>query len=148
MAAKSTLFDTALLTLIFNNSQLGTINELMGVASSPQTDLYISLHTATPAVGAPNQTTNEISYTGYARAAVPRSAFGFTVAGNVVSLTSNVDFAPCSGGASQTATHFAIGTKSTGAAGIILYFGAITPNIVVSSGVIPRLTPASTVTET
>jgi hypothetical protein len=92
-----------------------------------------------------NQTTNETNYTSYARVAVARSASGFTISNNAVSLAANADFPACTGG-SATITHFAIGTASTGT-GKVLYKGALSPSISVSSGVTPRINSGTIVTE-
>jgi hypothetical protein len=67
------------------------------------------------------------------------------VTANSVSPAANVDFPACTGG-TATITHFGIGTALSGA-GVLLYKGTVTPNIAVSSGVTPRLTTASTITE-
>jgi hypothetical protein len=107
-------------------------------------NLFFSLHTGDPGE-AGDQTTNETSYTSYARVSVARSGSGFTVTGNSVSPAANVDFPACTGG-TATITHFGIGTASSGA-GVLLYKGTVSPSIAVSSGVTPRLTTASTVTE-
>jgi hypothetical protein len=104
----------------------------------------VSLHTGDPGE-AGNQTTSETAYTSYARVAVARSGSGFTVTGNSVSPAANVDFPECTGSTS-TITHFGIGTASSGA-GVLLYKGAVSPSISVSTGVTPRLTTASAVTE-
>ena len=140
--SKGDTFENDLLKLIFNATAIGNMAD--NAATSPLTNLYVSLHTADPGE-AGDQTTSETSYTGYARVAVLRSSSGFTVTNNSVSPAANVDFGQCTAG-TATITHFAIGTASTGA-GKILYKGAVTPNIAVSSGVTPRLTTASAITE-
>lgn len=104
----------------------------------------MSLHTADPGETG-NQTTNEIAYTSYARVAVARTSGGWTVSANSVSPAANIDF-PAGTGGSGTATHAAVGTASSGT-GKILYKGTVTPNIVCGSGITPRLTTASTITE-
>lgn len=81
----------------------------------------------------------------YARVAVARSGAGFTVSTNTAALAANVDFAAATTG-STTATHFGIGTDSSGT-GKLLFFGTITPNITITNGVTPRLTTGTTVTE-
>lgn len=140
--SKGNTFKNDFLKLIFNATAIANIAD--NASSSPLTDLYLSLHTADPGE-AGDQTTNETSYTSYARVAVARSGAGFTVTGNSVSPAANVDFPACTGG-TATITHVAVGTASSGA-GKLLYKGTVTPNISVSSGVTPRLTTASTVTE-
>jgi hypothetical protein len=76
---------------------------------------------------------------------VARSGAGWTITGNSVSPAANIDFPACTGG-TATATHFSIGTVTSGA-GLILYKGAISPTISISTGVTPRLTTATAVTE-
>jgi hypothetical protein len=142
MAGKGATFENDLLKLIFQGTAVANIAD--NAASSPLTNLYVSLHTADP-TDSGNQTSNEISYTGYARVAVARTSSGFTVTSSSVSPAANIDFGQCTAG-SGTVTHFAIGTASSGT-GKILYSGTVSPNISVSSGVIPRLTTASTITE-
>lgn len=140
--SKGDTFENDWLKLIFQATAIANIAD--NAATSPLTNLYVSLHTADPA-DAGNQTTNETAYTSYARVAVARTSGGWTVTGNSVSPAANIDFPACTGG-TATITHFGIGTASSGA-GKLLYSGTVSPNISVSSGVTPRLTTASTVTE-
>lgn len=139
---KGSTFESALLALIFNATTIANIAQ--NASSSPLTNLYVSLHTASPAAGG-SQTTNEAAYTSYARVAVARTSSGWTVSGGSVSPAANIVFPTATGG-SETETYAAIGTASTGA-GEILYFGPLSSNIVVSSGVAPILTTATAITE-
>lgn len=140
--SKGDTFENDLLKLIFNGTAIGNLAD--NAASSPITNLYVSLHTAD--VGeAGSQTTNEVSYTGYARVAVARSGSGWTVTANSVSPAANIDFPQCTAG-TATATHFAIGTAASGA-GKVLYKGAISPTIAIANGVAPRISTSSTITE-
>lgn len=140
--SKANTFENDWLKLVFNATAIANIADNAG--SSPLTNLYVSLHTSDPGE-AGDQTTNEIAYTSYARVAVARSGSGWTVTNNSVSPAANIDF-PAGTGGSGTATHFGVGTASSGT-GKLLYKGTITPNIVCGSGVTPRLTTASTITE-
>ena len=139
--SKGNTFENDTLKLIFNATPIANLADNAG--SSPLTNLYVSLHTSDPGETG-DQTTNEISYTSYARVAVARTTGGWTVTGDIASAVAAIDFPACTGG-TGTATHFAIGTASSGA-GKRLYSGAITPNIPISNGVTPRL-PTCTVTE-
>lgn len=144
--SKSNTFENDLLLLLFNNTNIANIGDATGVrGSSTAGSLYLSLHTADPGE-AGDQTTNEISYTGYARQAVARSGSGFTVSGNSVTLAANVDFPEMTAGTGGLVTHFAVGTASSGT-GKILYSGTTDPDITISAGVIPRLKAATSVTE-
>lgn len=140
--SKGDTFENDLLKLIFNATAIANMAD--NAASSPLTNLYVSLHTSDPGESG-NQTTNETSYTSYARVAVARTSGGFTVSSNSVSPAANVDFPACTG-STATITHFGIGTASS-STGKLLYSGTVTPNISVSNGVTPRVTTASTITE-
>lgn len=140
--SKGDTFENDLLRLIFNATAIGNIAD--NAATSPLTQLFVSLHTAD--VGeAGSQTTNEVAYTGYARVGVNRNSGGFTVTANSVSPAANIDFGACTAG-TATATHWAVGTASTGT-GKVLYKGAISSTISISTGVTPRLTTATAITE-
>lgn len=140
--SKGNSFETDILELMFNATALADLAE--NDATSPATNLYVSLHTADPGE-AGSQTTNETSYTSYARVAVARSGAGWTVSGNSVSPAAEISFPACTGG-TATITHFGVGTGSSGA-GYLMYKGTVTPNIAVSSGVTPKLTTATAITE-
>lgn len=143
MAGKSTTLDTQILALLLNGTAISGLAQ--NTTSSPLTNLYLALHTASPGVGGV-QTTNEAAYTSYARVAIARTSAGFTVSGGVATLTSAQNFPTATGG-SETETFFSLGTASSGA-GQILYFGPLSPTIAVSNGVTPQLTTGTTITET
>lgn len=134
-------FETELLALLFQADAIANVAD--NAASSPLTNLYVSLHTASPGETG-SQTTNESAYTSYARVAVARTAGGWSVSGDTASPASTISFPACTGG-SETLTHAGIGSASSGAGNLYVY-GAISPNIAVSSGVTPQLTTASTIT--
>lgn len=140
--SKGNTFENDLLGLIFNATAIGNIAD--NAATSPLTNLYVSLHTSDPGE-AGSQTTNECSYTSYARVAVARTSGGWTITANSVSPTANIDF-PAATGGTETATHVGIGTDASGT-GKLLYYGAISPNISISTGVTPRIGTGSTITE-
>ena len=140
--SKSNAFENSLLKLIFNATAIANLAD--NAASSPLTNLYVSLHTADPGE-AGDQSTSEATYTGYARVAVLRTSGGWTVTNNSVSPVANIDFGNCTAG-TNTITYFGVGTASSGA-GVLYYSGTVSPSISVSSGVTPRLTTASTITE-
>lgn len=140
MSAGNT-FENDILKLIFNATAIANIAD--NAASSPLTNLYISLHTSDPGE-AGDQTTNETSYTSYARVAVARSGSGWTVTANSVSPVATISFPACTGG-TATITHFAVGTASS-STGKLLISGTVSPNISVSSGVTPQLTTSTALT--
>lgn len=148
MAGKTDVFELDTLKLIFNGTAIANIAD--NAAASPLTNLYLSLHTADPTdAAASGQSTNETTYTGYARVAVARTSGGWTCSttGGVSTAvpTANISFGQCTAG-TATITHVGIGTSASGA-GKLLFSGALSPAIAVSSGVVPQITTASTITE-
>ncbi len=134
--SKSNAFETDLLGLIFNNTDIALIGDAAGIQNSATAgSLYVSLHTADPGE-AGDQTTNETAYTDYARVAVARTGGGWTVSGDTVSNAALVQFAQC-GVTGATLTHFGVGTDASGA-GKLLYSGALTSPLAVSSGIQPQ----------
>ena len=128
-------FETALLTLYFNNTDHANVGDAAGIQNSASAgSFYISLHTGDPGEGG-DQTTSEATYTDYARVAVARSGAGWTVSGANVSNTAAVTFPVASGG-SNTITHFGIGSDSTGA-GNLFFKGALGASRVISAGITP-----------
>ena len=128
--------ETNLLNLLFNNTDWANVGDAAGLQNSAAAgSFYVALHTADPG-DAGNQSTNEVSYTGYARVAVARTAGGWTVSGNQVSNTATVQVGECTAG-SATATHFSVGLLTSGA-GDILSSGALSASRSISSGITPR----------
>lgn len=140
--SKGNTYENDWLKLVFQATAIGNIAD--NAASSPLTNLYVSLHTADPGE-AGDQTTSEATYTGYARVAVARTAGGWTVTANSVSPVAAINFGACTAG-TNTITHFGVGTATSGA-GKLLYSGTVTPNISVTAGVTPQLTTATAITE-
>lgn len=135
--SKSNAFESDLLRFIFNNTALDAL-------SATVTNLWISLHTADPGeAGAQN--TSEPTYDGYARKSIARTSAGFVVTNNESVFGANLDFDPCTSG-SANISWFGVGTTSSGA-GYLVYSGSVAPALVVTTGVTPRLTSASKVTE-
>ncbi len=148
MAGKTDAFELDVLKLIFNGTAIANVAD--NAASSPLTNLYLSLHTADPTdAPASEQNTSETTYTGYARIAVARTTGGWTCATAAGVTTAvpvaNITFGTCSAG-TATITHVGIGTASSGA-GKLLFVGSLSPSIAVASGVTPQLTTASKITE-
>jgi hypothetical protein len=131
--SKSNALETALLQLVFNATTFNGIAE--NDTTSPNTDLYVSLHTADPGE-AGTQATNEAAYTSYARVAVARSGSGWTVSGNAVTNAALVQFPQCTGG-SETITHVGVGLGASSTT-TLLYKGALSASLAVSSGIQPQ----------
>lgn len=131
--SKSNSLENALMLLLFNATTFNGIAE--NDSTSPNTDLYVSLHTADPGEGG-SQTTSECAYGSYARVAVARSGAGWTVTNNTATNAALVQFPQCSSG-SETATYVGIGLAST-STGTLLYSGALSASLAISSGIQPQ----------
>lgn len=140
---KSTTFSNDILALVFNATAIAGIAR---DAAVPLTDLYVSLHSATPGIGGA-QTTNEVAYTNYVRIAVPRTSGGWTVALAQAINTALEQFAQC-GVTGATASHVGIGTDASGA-GKMLYAGALSAPLTIANLIQPQFSAgALTVSET
>jgi hypothetical protein len=147
--AKSAVYETAQLALLLNATPIPNIAD--NTVTGPLTSTYVALHTANPGASG-NQTTNEIAYTGYARVPVVRSnsAPAWVITGNSpasASPTSPITFPLMTGGTGGAAAYASIGALATGA-GVIYYFGQLSPAITVQTGVTPQLTTSTQVQET
>lgn len=140
--AKGDTFENDLLKLIFQATAIANIAD--NAATAPLTNLYVALHTASPGETG-DQTTSECTYTSYARVAVARTSGGWTITANSVSPAAAITF-PAATGGTETATYASIGVATSGASKI-LYYGALSPTIAISSGVTPSLTTSTAFTE-
>lgn len=128
--------EAAFLDLLFLNIDWANIGDAAGLQNSLVAgNFYLALHTADPGE-AGDQTTNEVAYTNYLRVAVPRTAGGFSRAGNVISNAALVQFATC-GVTGATATHWSVGVASAGASQIIVS-GALGSSLVISNTIQPQ----------
>ncbi len=137
MSASNT-FESDVLLLILNNTNIANLGDATGVRGSTTAgSVFIALHTADPGE-AGNQTTSEATYTGYARMAVARSSGGWTISGTAPTQAANaatITFGACTAG-SSTCTHFSSGRDTSGT-GEILLSGALTASLAVSAGITP-----------
>ncbi|MFN9443756.1 MAG: hypothetical protein ACK52I_06995 [Pseudomonadota bacterium] len=139
-------FETALLNLLFRNSDITNIGDATGlVGSTAVGDFWIALHSANP--GEPStQQTNEIFYTSYARVSVVRGPSGWTVTGNQVTNAALVQFPTCTG-STATATHFSVGVDNGLFLGVdtLVAYGALASPLTITSGIQPQFAAGSLV---
>lgn len=141
--SKGNTFENDLLKLIFNATAIANVAD--NASASPLTNISVALHTADPGEGG-DMTTSETAYGSYVRVSVLRTTGGWTASSSgSTSPVANIDFAQCTS-LTATITHASCGPTGGGATKIF-YSGTVTPNISVSTGVTPRLTTASTITE-
>lgn len=142
--SKTLAYEVALLKLLLNGTALANVFD--NAASSPITDLYLSLHFADPGESG-DQTSSEVTYGSYARVAVARTTGGWTVNAStgIATPVATISFpAPTSG--SGTITHVGVGRDSSGS-GYLFYSGSVTPNIIITVGAAPQLTTSSQISE-
>jgi hypothetical protein len=138
MSSKSDAFEADLLKLIFNAVSIADICTTAGAAN-----LSVALHLTTPNEGG-TQLVGEVSYTGYLRVNVVRTTSGWVVTGSSVSPFAPITFGECTGGTLGTINFFSVGT---GVANKMLYYGPVSPGIVLANGVVPQLKITSFITE-
>lgn len=103
-------------------------------ATSPLTNLYVSLHTADPTASG-NQQSSEAAYTGYLRVAVARTSSGWSISGETITNVGTITF-PASTSGPESETFVGVGTASSGA-GVLLWAGPLTSTLVINSGITP-----------
>jgi len=131
--------ETRIARLLFLNENAAGVGDATGLRSSTADGNWlVHLYTTDPGeTGAGTETT----YTGYAAVSVSR-ATGFTESNGVVSPAANIDFGECTASPGGAITHFALKDS----AGTTWFYGEVTPNITMATGVIPRLKTTSTIT--
>lgn len=138
--SKSDSFENQLLLHLFNNSAIANVGDATGLpAAATAGNFYVRLYTSAIVVS-DSVIGTECAYTGYVAlgVAVPRSAGGWTVAGNNASNTAAITFGACTGG-TETVRYFAIWKDNTTTADAQrLYWGQLTSDLAVSTGITPE----------
>lgn len=130
-------FEDDLLDLIFTNVACPNVGDAGGLQpSATPGSFYIGLMTANPAESVSDQTTNEATYTPYARQAVARSLAGWTVAGGLVDNDAAITYPTCTAG-SDTLNDFHIGSDLSGVGNMFMQ-GDLTAPLAVSTGITPE----------
>jgi hypothetical protein len=130
---KGSSYANSLLKLIFQATNIANLAD--NTATSPLTNLYVSLHTADP-TAAGNQSSSEAIYSTYTRATVARTTGGFTVTANSVSPAATISFPAC-------ATIATTAASGTGTAATISWATALPSAPAVGSSItIAGVTPA------
>lgn len=141
---KSTATCNSLVNLLYRATAFANVAD--NAASSPFTNVYVSLHTASLTAATGTQTENETAYTNYARQAVLRSTGWAVAASGATSNAATISFPQC-GVTGATLTYCATGTAVSGA-GTVWHYGALNASLAVSSGITPQFAAAAlTVTE-
>lgn len=103
------------------------------------TTLYLSLHSSAVGLGG-DQTSNEITYTGYARVALARNSSGaFTAASSASSSNGSlIQFGIATAGSFPiTVTHVAIGENAS-STGTVIATAALNDSLVINNNIRPE----------
>jgi hypothetical protein len=141
---KSNTYEIDILNLLLCGISITDI----AIASTVQTLIWASLHTADPGETG-TQGTSEATYAGYARTSIARSTAGFAVStsSGAASPVAAIAFPQATSTSTSTQTFAAFGASSNSTGGKIFYKGAISPTIAIVQNTIPRLTTGSSITE-
>ena len=140
---KSTATANSIVNLMYRATPWANVAD--NAAASPLTNTYVGMYIGSPGTG-DDQTTNETSYTNYARQAVARSTGWDAAAGGATANAATISFPQC-GVTGATLTHVATGTALT-LAGHVWHQGALNSPLAVSSGITPQFAAgALTITE-
>lgn len=106
-------------------------------ATSPATNVRISLHSATPLAATGLQNENESTYTNYARVAQSRNTTDWAApSGGQLSNANLLQFPQC-GVTGQTVTHVGTGPGASGATPL-WHFGALNSALAIANGITPQ----------
>lgn len=133
--SKRDWFETAILQHVFQNMAVSGMGDSGGLLPSATAgSFYIALYTVDPSDSSAG---TETVYTNYARVAVARSSAGWTVTGGAAYNTAAITFAQC-GATGATLTAFAICKGDVEGTDDQIYWGELTSDLVVSSGITPE----------
>ena len=138
MASMTDGFENVLMLLLFNNTTIANIGDATGlVGSSGAGSTQLALHTSALTDADTLLTSNQISYTGYARPTQARSSAGWTVTGAQAANAALIQFGEMTGGAGGTAVHLGLGFIATGDV-LRLHQDLTGAGLAVSNGVNPQ----------
>lgn len=141
---KATAICNSIVNLMYRATAWSNVAD--NAASSPLTNVHVSLHTGNLTAGTGTQTDNETSYTNYARQAVARSTGWAAASGGATQNAATISFPQC-GVTGATVTHVATGTLISGA-GASWHYGALNSSLAVANGITPQFAAgALTITE-
>lgn len=141
--SKTNSHETQYLTHIFTNGAIANVGDASGLpAAATVGSLFLRLYTSAVAV-TDSVIGTEASYTGYVQETIARNGTNWTVSGNNVENTLDIDF-PQNTGSSQTIRYWALWKTSGGTLDTDrLYHGQFTADLVVGTNVTPKITATS-----
>jgi hypothetical protein len=137
MASMTDAFETALATLLFNNTTITNIGDAAGIIKSTSDgSTQLALFTVAATDASTSLATNQVAYTGYARPTQVRTASGWTVSGDTVSNAALIQFGEMTAGGPVTAVHLGLGFLATG--DVLRLHQDLAADLVINNGVNPQ----------
>jgi hypothetical protein len=139
MAALTDALENSLALLFFNNTNIANVGDATGLRGSTAAgSTQLSLHSVALSDTSTLMTSNELSYTGYARPTQARAAGagGWTVSGASASNFSTITFGEMTAGGPVTAVYLGVGLISTGS--VLHMHSPLQSNLVINNGVNPQ----------
>ena len=137
MASMTNGFETALATLLFNNTAITDVGDAGGLrATVTPGSTQLSLHTSALSDTDTLMTATEVAYTTYARPLQARSAAGWTISGDTASNAALVVFGEMTAGGPDTVVHLGLGFIETGS--VLRLHQDLTNDLVINNGVNPQ----------
>lgn len=133
---KSLTLSDAMLKTVFHGDDFTLLDSV--------STFYLSLHTSSPGQSG-DQSTNEVSYTPYARLPVSRSGTEFISTSGKMTLAEDQGFAEVTAG-SGVASYVGIGLAETGT-GTLLYYGPFSPTVTINPGTTPTVGAGTVISE-
>lgn len=126
---KSTDCCNRILNLMYSATAWATVAD--NAASTPLTNVYVALHSASLTAATNSQAENESAYTNYARQAVARSTGWAAASGGSISNAALLQF-PQSGATGGTLAYVSSGTTVSGATPV-WHYGALNSSITIGA---------------
>lgn len=137
MASMTNGFETALATLLFNNTAITDIGDAAGlVATTTAGSTQLALSTSALTDADTLLTATEVAYTGYSRPTQARSGAGWTVSGDTASNAALIVFGEMTAGGPDTVVHLGLGFIATGS--VLRLHQDLTADLVINNGVNPQ----------
>lgn len=137
MASMTDGFETALATLLFNNTAITDIGDAAGlVATGAPGSTQLALSTVALTDASTLLTQTEVAYTGYARPTQARSAAGWTITGATADNAALIQFGEMTAGGPDTVVHLGLGFLATG--NTLRLHQDLVADLVINDGVNPQ----------
>lgn len=130
-------FETSILTLLFNNTDIANIGDAAGlVGSTTPGSTQLTLQSVALDDTDTLLTADELAYTGYARQTQARSSAGWDVTNDTASNAALIQFGEMTAGGPVTAVHTGLSFISSG--DVLHLHADLNADLVINDGVNPQ----------